>query len=168
MATARSDRPRRPGSIEGIDWWSRLSLGCLGGCAEGPVGGCPVSFWVGGLAYFDEVAVGVADVAAGLVLVLFGRCQEVGAAGAPCGVHGVDVFDPDIEEAADPVRVAWRLQGDRRLVVGGASAGVDDDPAVGQRDVGQPAGTGERHSAAEDFGVEVPGALDISGDNEVG
>ena len=33
------------------------------------------------------------------------------------------VFDPDIEEAADPVGIAWRLQGDRRLVVGRASAG---------------------------------------------
>jgi hypothetical protein len=47
------------------------------------------------------------------------------------GVQGLDVFDPDIEEAADPVAIAWRLEGDRRLGVGRASADIDDDPAVG-------------------------------------
>ena len=41
------------------------------------------------------------------------------------------VLDPDIEKAADPVGIAWRLEGDRGLVVGRASAGIDDDPAVG-------------------------------------
>ena len=54
------------------------------------------------------------------------------APGTPFGVHGLDVFDPDIEEAADhPVGIARRLQGDRGLVVGRAAAGIDDDPAVG-------------------------------------
>jgi hypothetical protein len=40
------------------------------------------------------------------------------------------LFDPDIEETADPVGVAWRFQDDRGLVVGRASD-IDDDPAVG-------------------------------------
>jgi hypothetical protein len=57
-------------------------------------------------------------------LVLFRRRQELGTPGTPFGVHGLDVFDPDIEEAADPVGIAWRLQDDRRLVVGRASAGI--------------------------------------------
>ena len=56
---------------------------------------------------------------------------EWSARGAHFGVHGGDVFDPDIEDAADPVGIAWRLPGDRRLVVGRASADIDDDPAVG-------------------------------------
>jgi hypothetical protein len=86
------------------------------------------------LPHFDQIAVGIADVAANLVLVLFRRRQELSTPGAPFGVHGLDVFDPDIEEAADPVRIAWRLQGDRGLVVGRAAAGIDDDPRVGQRD----------------------------------
>jgi hypothetical protein len=77
------------------------------------------------------VTVGVAHVAADLVLVLFRRRQEFRAPGAPFGVDGRDVFDPDIEEAADMVEIAWRLQGDRRLVVGRPSAHVDDDPGVG-------------------------------------
>jgi hypothetical protein len=83
------------------------------------------------LPHFDQVTVGIADVAALLVLVLFRRGQELSTPGAPFGVHRVDVFDPDVEEAADPVGIAWRLQDDRGLVVGRAPAGIDDDPAVG-------------------------------------
>jgi hypothetical protein len=76
------------------------------------------------------MTVGIADVAAGLVLVPFRRRKELSTSGAPFGVHGLDVLDPEIEEAADPVGVAWRLQGDRRLVVGRASAAIDDNPGV--------------------------------------
>jgi hypothetical protein len=107
------------------------------------------------------MTVGITDVATLLVLVLLRRRQELSTPGTPLGVHGRDVFDPDIEEATDPVGIAWRLQHDRRLVVGRASADIDDDPGVGQRDIGQPAGTGEGNPAAEYFGVEAPGALDI-------
>jgi hypothetical protein len=60
--------------------------------------------WVCGLADFDQMTVGIADVTTDLVLVLFGRRQEVRTLGAPFGVDGLDVFDPDIEEAADPER----------------------------------------------------------------
>src|SRR6202451_1427492 len=114
------------------------------------------------------MTVGIADVAALLVLVLFRRGQELRTAGAPFGVHGVDVFDPDVEEAADPVGIAWRLQGDRRLFVCVRSAAVDDDPAVGQGDISQPSGAGEGQPPAEYFGVEAPRAFDIVRDDEVG
>jgi AcrR family transcriptional regulator len=96
-----------------------------------PVGGRPVTLRVRGLPHFDQITVGIADIAAGLVLVMFRRRQELSTPGAPFGVHGLDVFNPDIEEAADPVGIARRLQGDRRLVVGRASADIDDDPGVG-------------------------------------
>src|ERR1700677_3292678 len=97
---------------------------------------------------------------------LFRRREEFSAPGAPFGVYGVDVFDPDIEEAADPVGIAWRLQDDRGLVVGRSSAAVDDDPAVGECDIDRISGEG--HPAAEYFGVEAPGALDIVRDDEMG
>src|ERR1700733_2700636 len=144
-----------------------LTVGLLGGRTRWPVSGRPVTVWVRGLPHLDQMTVGIADVAADLVLVLLRRSQELSTPGAPIGVHRGDVFDPDIEEGADPVKIAWRLQGDRWLVVGRASADVDDDPGVGQRDIGQPSGAGEDHPAAEYFGVEAPGALDIVRDDEV-
>ena len=80
-----------------------------------PVSGRPVPLWVRGLPHFDQMTVGIADVATDLVLVLFRRRQEFRTSGAPFGVHGLDVCDPDIEEAADPVGIARRLQGDLGL-----------------------------------------------------
>src|SRR6202050_1229828 len=145
---------------------ARRSVGLVTGRTRRPVSGRPVTLWVRGLPYFDQVTVGIADVAALLVLVLFRRCQELSTTGAPFGVHGVDVFNPDIKETADPVGVAWRLQDDRRLVIGRAAAAIDDDPAVGQRDIDRISRT--FHPAAEYFGVEAPGALDIVRNDEVG
>src|SRR6516164_507502 len=106
----------------------RRSLGLFGGRTRWPVSGRPVPLRVRGLPNFDQMTVGIAKIATNLVLVLLRRRQELSTPGAPFGVHGLDVFDPDIEEAADPVGIVWRRQGDRRLVVGRASANVDDDP----------------------------------------
>src|ERR1700733_12145559 len=112
------------------------------------------------------MTVGIADVATYLILVLLWRRQELSTTGAPFGVHGLDVLDPDIEEAADPVEVAWRLQSDRGLVVRRASALIDDDPAVGERDVGRFSGAFQR--AAEHVGVKAPRTLNVVRDDEVG
>jgi hypothetical protein len=59
------------------------------------------------LTHFDQMTVGIADVATDLVLVLLRRRQELRTTGAPFGVHGLDVLDPDVEEAAHGVVVAW-------------------------------------------------------------
>src|SRR4051794_34277182 len=109
--------------------------------------------------------IGIADVATDLVLVLFRRRQELSTARAPFGVHGLDVLDPYVEEAADPVGVAWCLQSHRGLVVRRASADVDDDPAIGERDIGHL--SGEDHPAAKYFGVETPRPLNVVRDDEV-
>src|SRR5579872_4766272 len=147
---------------------ARSSLGLLGGRDRWPLTGRPVPLWVRGLAYFDQMTVGIADVTTDLVLVLFRWRQELSTACAPLGVHGVDVSDPNIEEAADPVGISGRLQGDLRLVVGRASADIDDDPTVGKCDIGQSSGAGEGDPAAEHFGVEAPRAIDIVRHDEVG
>src|SRR4029077_20430339 len=153
----------RPQVVPARSSWR--SLGRLGGRARWPVRGGRVSLRVCGLPHFDQMAVGIADVAALLVRVLFRRRQELSTPGAPFGVHGIDVLDPDIEEAADPVGITRCLQDDPRLVVGRASAGIDDDPAVGERNIDRVSGEG--HPAAKYFGVEAPGALDIVRDDEV-
>jgi hypothetical protein len=90
------------------------------------------------------MTVGIADVATLLVLVLFRRRQELSTPGAPFGVHGIEVFNPDIEEAADPVGITRRLQDDRGLVVGRTAAGIDDDPAVRERNIDRSPGKATR------------------------
>src|SRR5208283_2790867 len=110
-------RVRCDGRLRDIE--ERGSVGLPAGVDRWPVGGPPVSLWVRGLPDLDDVTVGISEVATDLVLVLLRRRQELRAPGAPFGVHGVDVSDPDIEKAADPIGVAWRLKGDRGLVVRG-------------------------------------------------
>src|SRR6185437_17154930 len=53
------------------------------------------------LADFDQVAVGVAHVAAKLNAAVCRCCQELGASRSPLLVDAVDVGDADVEEAAD-------------------------------------------------------------------
>src|SRR5271167_3805846 len=85
----------------------------------------------GRLTNLDQVAVGIADVAANLGLMLLGRRQELGAPRAPLRVHSLDVRNPDVEEAAHPIWVGLRLERDGRLVVRRTSSEVDDDPDLG-------------------------------------
>src|SRR5580700_4939796 len=115
---------------------TRGSVGLRARVDRWPVRWPPVSLRVGGLPDLDDVAVGISNVATDLVLVLLRRRQELRTPGAPFGVHGVDIRDPDIEEAADPVGVSRGLEGDRRLVVGGTPAHVDDDERIGERNIG--------------------------------
>src|SRR4051812_45600484 len=121
------------------------------------------------LAYFDQEAVRVMEVAADLRLMLLGWCQEVRPALPPLVVDSMDVRDPDVEEAAHEVRVARRFEGDSRLVIGRSSADVDDDPAVRERDVRDLVAplSGDDGCAAQDVRVEVSGSGDILGNDEV-
>ncbi len=82
------------------------------------------------LADFDQVAVGVAHVAADLAAAVDRRGEELRAAGAPLLVGGVDVGDADVEEAGDMSGIRGRLEGDAGLVIGGFSRDADGDPAV--------------------------------------
>src|SRR3954453_1356640 len=119
----------------------------------------------GGLPNLDQVPVRIAHVAADLGAPVLRRREELGPARAPLLVHGLDVGHADVEEAADPIRVPRRLERDGGLVLRGAAADVDDDPAVGERH--------ERRLAladrltAEHAGVEAPRALYVVGDDEV-
>src|SRR6516164_4581722 len=61
----RPDWRRRPAASTAV------SLGYLAGRARWPVSGRPVPRWVRGLPHFDEMTVGIADVATDLKLVPF-------------------------------------------------------------------------------------------------
>ena len=73
---------------------------------------------------FDQVAVRVAEVAAGFLPAVDWGCEEVGASLAPGLVDGLDVGDADVQEAAHAIRILWRLENDARLVVGWSAADV--------------------------------------------
>ena len=117
------------------------------------------------LSELDQVAVRIAEVAAGFRAAVDWRREELGASLAPRLVGRLDVCDADVQEAADAIGIAGRLEGDAWLVVCRSAADVDDDPAVRERDDRRFAG--ENDLAAEDVAVEAAGALDIVGDDEV-
>src|SRR5215467_13391589 len=120
----------------------------------------------GGLAYLDQVPVGITQVAADLGLVLFRWREELGASRAPLRIDRVDVRDPDVEEAADQVWIARCLECDGRLVLGRTATHVDDDPAVGERHVCRLTRAGDL--ATEHLGIEATGALHVVRNDEVG
>src|SRR5580693_5596575 len=120
--------------------------------ARWPLVGEPISCWVRRLSHFDQMTVGITDVAADLVLVLLRRSQELSTERAPFGVHSVHIRHSYIEEAAHAVGIGWRLKDDLRLVVSRPSPDVDDDPTVRQLDIGEPSGPGERTPPPEHLG----------------
>src|SRR5215216_610485 len=90
--------------------------------------------YAGLLANLDQVAVGVAQVAADLAAVDLGWGEELGPPGAPLLVGGLDIGHPEIEEGAGASGVGRWFQDDLGLVIGRSSTDVDDHPAVGQLD----------------------------------
>src|SRR6266576_3370593 len=102
-----STRPRRPGHNPGLQSFRREACGCGSAARPDPWGHLPSRVQElapaarqGGLAYLDQV--------------LFRWREELGASRAPLRIHSVDVRDPDLEEAADQVRIARCLECDCR------------------------------------------------------
>src|SRR6266545_674157 len=126
----------------------------------------PFAGHAGRLANLDQMAVGVAHVAADLSAVVLGLGEELRPPRAPRLIGGLDVGDTDVQEGAGAVEVARRLEDDLWLVVGRPAADVDDHPAVGQLDDRGLAV--QHHLAAEHADIEVPRACDVRGDDEVG
>ena len=105
-----------------------------------------------GLPDLDEVAVGVAHVAAQFGATI-DRLDEKGrTAGAPQLVAGFDVCDAQVEERGHVVRRLVRNHICLGLVRGATAARVHDHPAVGQLDDARV--LCQDHVAAENVGVE--------------
>src|ERR1700761_9427649 len=98
------------------------------------------------------MAVRIAQVATDLCASVDRRGQELRSLGAPVFVDRLDVGDTYIQEAARRIGIGG---GERHgwLVIGRATARVDDDPAVRQLD--DRGFAGGHHFAAEDVCVEV-------------
>src|SRR5215472_1212019 len=85
----------------------------------------------------DEMAVGVAHVAADLGTTVDRGCEELRAASPPLLVGATDVGDAYVHEARDGREVRRRLERHAGLVVGRSAGDADGDPGVGQGDDGR-------------------------------
>jgi hypothetical protein len=83
------------------------------------------------LANLDQVAIGVTDVGPDLTPMVFRLSKELGSFGRPVRVDLLDVRHADIEERTRLVGVRRRCEGYGGLIVGGATAGVEDQPGIG-------------------------------------
>lgn len=107
------------------------------------------------LAELEQVAVRIAQEAAGLAAVDDGRCQEDAATGAEELIGGLAILDPDREEVVAPVRIGRWGEGHARLVERRPAALDEQEPrpAEGKNDRGAVLAVERR---AQD--IEVPGA----------
>jgi len=76
-----------------------------------------------------------------------------------------DVPDPEVEEPAGDIRVGGRSKPDCRLVIGRATADIEHDARIGQRQ-------DDRVTVTDDVGaehrlVEVPGSVLVGDDQEL-
>src|SRR3712207_4743621 len=83
-----------------------------------------------GLAYLEEVAVGVAEKAADLVAPIVRRGQELGATGSENLVRGTAIRDPDRHGVAYQRGVFGRDEGHARLVLRRPPSGDQEQPAT--------------------------------------
>src|SRR5262249_35313905 len=108
----------------------------------------------------------VAKVATDFCAAILWRREELSSACGPGLVDGLDIRDPDVEEAAGAVRVRRRLEDDRRFVVGRSTTDVNDHPTVRQRD---DRGLALQHGLpAEHLRVEAARPIDVTGNDEMG
>src|SRR2546423_2710452 len=78
------------------------------------------------------MSVGVADVGADFPAMVLRLGEKLSSLGRPFLIGLGNIGDPNIEKRAGAVRVGWSGQSHGRLVIGGASAGVEDQPRVGE------------------------------------
>src|SRR5712692_7876181 len=116
----------------------RVRLRALGTRSSGAIANRgPVRSAVGApdqLANFDQVPVRVAHITADLAATVDRRGQKLRSAGAPLLIDGADVGDADVQEARGVIWIRGRHERHGGLVVCGASADTDGDPAVRQGD----------------------------------
>jgi hypothetical protein len=128
--------------------------------------GC-ASTSVRALSDFDDVTVGIADVAPNLAVFRNRLREELRPSTLPKSVARSNIRHADIHEAAHLIRVGEDTERHRRLVRGRPAPDVDDEPGirdlnVPRRALGVPQA---QNAAAKDFFVVASRSLDV-GDSE--
>src|ERR1700722_17548687 len=90
---------------------------------------------LGALPNLDDVAVGIANVAARLTVLRYRLRDELCTSTLPQVVASSNVRNADVHEAADLVGVGEDAERDRRLVRGGPATDVDGEPRIRDLDV---------------------------------
>src|ERR1700722_4400692 len=112
---------------------------------------------ISALSYFDDVSVGIADVAANLSVLSKRLSEELRTPTFPQLVARLNIRHADVHKATDLVRVGGDAQRYRRLVRGGTAADVHDEPCV--RDLNVPgrslAVASAQNAAAENLFIEI-------------
>src|SRR5215472_15659609 len=107
------------------------------------------------LAHFYNIAIGIPNIAARLTVFRDWRGDELRSPAAPQVVAGLDIGDPDIQEAVEMIGIG-DAEGHRWLVGRPAAADVDDHPDVGELEVpGRIAVASAQDASAEHALVEV-------------
>jgi hypothetical protein len=122
---------------------------------------------VGALSDFDDIAIGIADVAAYLAVLGYRLRDELGSSTFPQFIARLNICNADIHKAADLIRVGQDAERYRRLIGGRAAPDVDNEPRI--RDLNMPRCTlavaSAQNAAAEDFFIEASRSVDV-GDGE--
>src|SRR5438105_8571442 len=90
----------------------------------------------------------------------------MGSHGGPFPIDAGDVRNAHIEEGAGSIRIRWRRERDRRLVVGRTTARVENQPAV--RNPHDHGVALDQHFPVEQSLVELAGLVLVGHDEEVG
>src|SRR5438445_115193 len=120
----------------------------------------------------DQVAVWIAEVGADLAAVVFGLGKKLRSPRRPLFVRLGDVRDADVHERAGAIRIRRGRQRDRRLVVGGTPADIEDEPGV--RDLQDHWIPFQHHLCIKHRSIELAGSIliryhqEISDDKTVG
>jgi len=120
---------------------------------------------VGALSDFNDVAVRIADVAANLAVLGYGRRDELGSPALPQLIARLDIRDAKIHKAVDVIRVG-DAERYRRFVGGRAAPNVQNHPDIRKLKVGwRVAVTHAQNASAEDLFVVVSRPFEV-GDGE--
>jgi hypothetical protein len=116
---------------------------------------------------FYDVAIGIANIAARLTVLVLGLRDELGSSTSPQFIAGLNICNADIHEAADQIEIWEDAERYRRFIRCRTTPGVDKKPRVRDLDVPRRAFAvaPAQNATSEDGFVKSKRSLDV-GDGE--